>query len=117
MPKFMFVYRESSAQPEDVSPEEMQKVFQSWMDWINSAMEAGWMVEAGDALKPEVKMVSAGMTITDGPFPESKELVGGYSMVEAADIEAAAKLTEGCPVFEVGGRVEVRELMNVSPQE
>jgi hypothetical protein len=111
MPKFMFVYREPPMDPADVAPEEMQQVLQSWMSWIGNAVKAGWMVEAGDALKPEVKMVAAGESITDGPFPESKELIGGYSMVEAADLEAAAKLTKGCPAFEVGGRVEVRELM------
>jgi hypothetical protein len=116
MPKFMFVYREGSGNPTDpseVSPEEMQVVMQAWMDWIKGGMEAGWMVEGGDALKPQGKVVHPDSSITDGPFAESKELVGGYSMVEAESLDAAVALTHGCPMFAAGGTVEVRELVGV----
>jgi hypothetical protein len=113
MAKFMFVYRESGSDKTEVSPEQMQQVMQQWMTWIKGAMEAGWMVEPGDALKGEGKVVRGDMMITDGPFAESKELVGGFSMVEAADLDTATKLAEGCPSLSVGGSVEVRELMNV----
>ncbi|QEG24167.1 YciI family protein [Mariniblastus fucicola] len=117
MAKFMFVYRESEFDSENASPEEMQTVFQNWMTWIKGGMEAGWMVAPGDALKPEGKVVKSGEVVTDGPFTESKELIGGYSLVEAADLDAASKLTKGCPVFEVGGCVEVRELMDIPAPE
>lgn len=118
MAKFMFVYRDSSdADQADVSPEVMQQVIEQWMTWIQGAMEAGWMVEPGDALKGEGKVVRGDMVITDGPFAESKELVGGYSMVEAADLAAAAALAEGCPSLSVGGSVEVRELADIAPPE
>lgn len=112
MPKFMFVYRDP-ADMQQPSPEEMQKAMQAWMSWIKGGMEAGWMVAAGDALHPTGQVVNADGTVTDGPFTESKELVGGYSLVQADDLSAASKLTKGCPIFEIGGRVEVRELMNV----
>lgn len=117
MAKFMFVYRDNPADQADVSPEEMQQVFQQWMVWIQRAMEAGWMVEPGDALKEEGKVVRGDMVITDGPFAESKEFVGGYSVVEAANIDAATALTEGCPALAAGGSVEVRELANVELPE
>ena len=117
MAKFMFVYRDAASDQAEVSPEEMQKVFQEWMTWIKGAMEAGWMVEPGDALKEGGKVVRGKMVVTDGPFAESKEFVGGYSIVEAEDIDAATTLTEGCPSLSVGGCVEVRELANVSLPE
>jgi len=117
MPKFMFIYREPAERAGDPSPEEMQQVMKTWMDWIGKGVQAGWMSEAGDALKPHSRVVKAGGAITDGPFAESKELVGGFSMVEAVDIDAAAKLTEGCPIFAVGGAVEVRELANVGTDD
>lgn len=114
MPKFMFVYREAKEQPPtQPSPEQMQQSMQSWLDWIKGGMEAGWITNPGDALKPESRIVHSDASIIDGPFAESKELVGGYSVVEAKDIDHAAKLTEGCPIFAVGGKVEVRPLMNV----
>ena len=117
MAKFMFVYREPKMDMSSVSPEEMQQVMQKWMTWIKGAMDSGWMVEAGDALQPQGKVVKGDSVVTDGPFAESKELVGGYSMVEATDLDAAAKLAEGCPALSVGGSVEVRELMHVQIPE
>ncbi|MFK7819021.1 MAG: YciI family protein [Planctomycetaceae bacterium] len=113
MAKFMFVYRNSEeAEREEMSPEQMQQVLQHWMNWIQGGMEAGWMIDGGDALLPVGKVVRADGTITDGPFVESKELVGGFSIVQADSVEEAAKLTENCPIFVAGGNVEVRQLMN-----
>jgi len=48
--------------------------------------------------------------ITDGPFAEAKDVVGGYGIIAAKDINAAAELAKGCPIYEMGGYVEVREL-------
>lgn len=120
MPKFMFVYRDSSENNDsDISPEEMQKILQVWGDWIQGGMEAGWLIDGGDALTPEGRVVNADLTVTDGPFAESKELVGGYSMVEAADFDAACELAKTCPMPAAGGRVEIRMLANVgtAPEE
>lgn len=95
---------------ENISPEQMQQVMQLWMDWIQEGTEAGWMIDGGDALKPSGAIVNADLSITDGPFAESKELVGGYSMVQAADLAAAIEIAKGSPMPKSGGTVEVREL-------
>lgn len=116
MPKFMFVYRGGHEGTEEASPEQMQQVMQMWMDWIQGGMEAGWMLDGGDGLKPEGAVVSPDLSVTDGPFAESKELVGGYSMVQAADLTAAIELAKDSPMTKSGGTVEVRELANVGKQ-
>ena len=51
--------------------------------------------------------------MTDGPFAEAKDLVGGYTLVQANDLAQAAELTSGCPIFDVGGSVEVRPIMKM----
>jgi hypothetical protein len=51
--------------------------------------------------------------VTDGPFAEVKDLVGGYSLIEAKDLAEAAELSKGCPVFERNGFVEVRPIMKM----
>ena len=117
MPRFMFVYRGGHEPTKDSSPEQMQQVMQMWMDWIHSGMEAGWMLDGGDALKPGGAVVNADLSITDGPFAESKELVGGYSMVEAPDLAAAVELAKGSPMPKSGGTVEVRELPDMGQPE
>ena len=117
MPKFMFVYRGGGGHPSDMSPEQMHQVMQAWMSWIQVGMEAGWMLDGGDALTPEGKVIQADGTVTDGPFAESKEFVGGYSMVQAKTLDDATKLTKDCPIFAAGGFVEVRQLANVGQPE
>jgi hypothetical protein len=111
MAKFLFVYRGDKAAHGTMSPEEMQQILQKWNTWIGEALRAGWMLDAGDALKQEGRVVKARKVVTDGPFVEAKEIVGGYSIVQAETIDAAAELTEGCPVFLRGGSVEVRPLL------
>jgi hypothetical protein len=67
------------------------------------------MLDPGDALQLDGKVVTA-KVVTDGPFVESKEVVGGFSIVQADTMDAAANLAKGCPGLQIGGSVEVREL-------
>lgn len=112
MNKFLFIYRGDDEK--DLSPEEMQGVMQQWMEWIGKAMEDGWMVAPGDALIPEGRVVRSDKSITDGPFAESKEVVGGYSIIQAESLEAASELAKDCPGLLNGGSVEIRQLAMVA---
>jgi hypothetical protein len=116
MARFLFVYRGSGDAHAKMSPEEMQRHMQEWGTWIREALQQGWMVDPGDALTPEGRVVSAKKVVTDGPFVESKEIVGGYSIVTANTIDAAAELAKGCPGLLVGGKVEVRTLAGLAAQ-
>ncbi|HEX4591126.1 MAG TPA: YciI family protein [Gemmataceae bacterium] len=109
MAKFLFVYRGNPGAYATMTPEEMQQHNQKWGAWIGQAMQQGWMVDPGDALTPEGRVVTA-KVVTDGPFMESKEVLGGYSVVQAESITAAAQLARGCPGLSLGGIVEVRPL-------
>lgn len=117
MAKFMFVYRGGDHDMETASPDQIQQMMQMWMEWIQGGVDAGWMLDSGDALKPTGAVVNADLSVTDGPFAESKELVGGYSMIEAPDLAAAVEIAKGSPMQKSGGMVEVRELANVGKPE
>ena len=108
MAKFLFVYRSGKDSRGTMTPEEMQQILQKWRTWIADGLQKGWMLDAGDALKKEGRVVRAGQVVTDGPFVESKEIVGGFSIVQADALGAAAELANGCPVLLRGGTVEVR---------
>jgi hypothetical protein len=110
MAKFLFVYRSSRDSRSSMTPEEMQRILQKWQTWIAEGFEKGWMLDAGDGLRQEGRVVNAQQLITDGPFVESKEIVGGFSIVQAETLDAAAELARGCPVLMRGGTVEVRPL-------
>src|SRR6266851_3495751 len=116
MANFLFVYRGGNETEAKMTPDEMQKIMQKWNDWIGSGFQKGWLLDAGDALTPEGRVVNPKNVVTDGPFVESKEIVGGYSVVKADSLDAAAELAKGCPVLITGGRVEVRPLAGLAPK-
>ena len=118
MSKFLFIYRDpvEKTGPE-LSPEEMQAHMKQWWDWLGSGQEAGWVVEMGDPLTPDGRVIRADQSVTDGPYAESKELVGGYSIIQAASFDEACEHAKGCPIYTTGGNVEVREIADIAPPE
>lgn len=108
MAKFLFVYRNSSEQPAEApSPEQMQAAMAEWGKWFQKIGAA--VVDGGDGLMPNGKVIKEG-AVTDGPFIEAKELVGGYSIIQAESYDEATELAQGCPVIANGGTVEIRQL-------
>jgi len=88
----------------------MQRSLQKWGTWIQGLAQAG-KFKAGEPLERGGKVVAgAKKLVTDGPFVESKEIVGGYLIVSAASLDEAAAMSKGCPILEEGGSVEVRQI-------
>ena len=109
MKEFMMIFR-SEQRVERPSPEDMQAQVKVWQDWIGGIAAQGKFVGT-NALGMESKIVRKGAPITDGPYMELKEMVGGYIIVKAENIDDAIKLSEGCPTLGYGGSVEVRDVM------
>jgi len=95
------------------SPEQMQSMIKQWQDWIGGIASQGKFV-ATNALGFEGKTLHSDKTITDGPYTELKEIVGGYLICKANSIDEAIELANGCPVLLTGGKVEVRDVMVIS---
>jgi hypothetical protein len=116
MANFLFLYRGNTDAHSKMSPEQIQDNMQKWGTWIRQALQQGWMTDPGDALTGEGRVVNAKKLVTDGPFVEAKECIGGYSIVKADSIAAAAELAKGCPGLLTGGTVEVRPLAGLAAQ-
>lgn len=114
MEKFMLIFHGGSdVAPEMKSPEAMQNHMQKWFAWIEKLQKEG-RYESGEALLPHEKFVSGpNKLVTDGPFAESKELVGGYFIVLAKDLDDAVKLTNDYPDFIFNGKVQVRPVQKI----
>jgi hypothetical protein len=111
MSEFVFLYRGGAR---DRSPEQMQQMMQKWMNWMKDLGAKGHIKDRGQPLERSGKLVQGKLkTVTDGPFAETKDVVGGYSLIEAADLSQAVELSKGCPIFEVDGAVEVRPVMKM----
>ncbi|MDY7105095.1 MAG: YciI family protein [Actinomycetota bacterium] len=97
------------------TPEEAAE-FQQWMDYTQEMVEAGVMVGGEALLGPEsatTVRVRDGKTLTtDGPFAETKEVLGGYYVIDVADLDAAIEWAAKVPVSDRGS-VEVRPIMEM----
>ncbi|HVT08546.1 MAG TPA: YciI family protein [Polyangia bacterium] len=111
MSQFVFLYRGGMSGNE--SPAEMQQQMQRWMTWLKDLGQKGFVKDPGQPLERGGKLVSGKQKlVTDGPFAE-KDLVSGFTLVEAKDLAQATELSMGCPVFLYGGAVEVRPIMKM----
>jgi hypothetical protein len=108
----MFLFRGGET---PASPEGMQSQMQKWMAWIERLRTQGTYV-AGEPLERVGKVLrSPNKVITDGPFAEGKEVVGGYFIIRAESLNQAAETAKDCPIFESGGSVEVRAIRVINP--
>lgn len=98
----------------DLSADQLQRQIERYMRWIEKLRSEGQFV-AGEPLAETGKVLSGknGSTVTDGPFAESKEEVGGYFIIRARDLDSAVELSKGCPIFANNGTVEVRPIQQV----
>jgi len=110
MKDYLFVFRNDFTSAPSGSPEEMQAMTQKWMDWIGSIAAKNKLTDRGNALSSVGKVLRPDNTITNGPYTEIKELIGGYTLVNAESIDEATELAKGCPILSLGGNVEVREI-------
>lgn len=111
MKDFMMLFRSEPNPNMQPTPSEIEAEIKEWMDWIGGIGAQDKLKHPGEALGFEGKTVHADGTITDGPYTELKEIVGGFIIVSTTDLDDALKLTKGCPALSNGGKVEVREVM------
>lgn len=113
MSEFTYLFRNGAPASSPASPEQMQQTMNKWMAWFKELGAKGHLKEMGHPLEPSGKTVT-GKTVNDGPFAEAKDLVGGFSIIEAKDLAEAAEIAKGCPILEVGGSVEVRPVQKMN---
>ena len=99
-----------------LSPEQMQHLSDQWMAWFNRLKDQGKAV-AGNPLEPEGKIVSGkNRVVSDGPFAESKEAIGGYFLLKVDTLDEAVAIAQECPGLAYEGiRVEVRPVAGECP--
>ena len=111
MSQFIYLYREATTP----SPQEMQVRMQKWLAWFKDLEEKGHLANYGHPLNRTDGAVVRDKkgTLTDGPYAETKDIVIGFSVIEAQDLDHAIKLASSCPLLESGGLVEVRPVLKV----
>lgn len=114
MSNFLYLFRGGDENFNSLSQEEKQAHMEVWATWMGGLGAEGRLID-GLPLNAEGKVVkNKGEVITDGPFIEGAEMVGGYLIVSAKDLDEAVEISKGCPIFDYeGSTVEVREIMSM----
>ncbi len=113
MEKFMLIFHGGVPAETQPSAEEMQTNMAKWMAWIDKLAKAGKYV-SGEPLIPGGKLIKGSAKgVTDGPYAEGKEVVGGFFIINAADYDEAVALCEDYPDYAQGGSIQVRQVMKM----
>ena len=111
MEKYMFLFR--GGDPSQLSPQEQEEQMQKWLAWADKLQKENRYL-AGEPLLPGGKTVAGTKkSVTDGPFAESKEVIGGFFIIHAKNLDEAVQMAKECPDYDLGGSVEVREVMKL----
>jgi hypothetical protein len=114
---FLLLFRNAGPDVhEHLSSEQRAQLTKQWNDWYDGLATAG-KVEHGRPLGLGGRVVSGarGERVTDGPYAEAKEVVGGYFFLRVANLDEATEIAKGCPGLPLGLTVEVRPVVDASP--
>lgn len=112
MSEFVFLFRATEADQREAmgTPERAQKSLEAWLAWIRNLEAKGHLKDRGRPLEVAGKVVRGGkkLVVTDGPYAEAKDLLLGFIVIEARDLEEAVALAADNPMVVGGGSVEIR---------
>lgn len=113
MAQFILILQEDPAEWADLSAEEMQAIIEEYRAWTTK-LEAKGLWVGGNKLKDEGGLQIIGgdaeARVVDGPYTESKEVIGGYILIEADDYDQATAIAKDCPHLKYGLRIDLREI-------
>ena len=84
------------------------------MNWLGSIAAQNKLADKGNTLLPiqgSAKTVKPNNVVTDGPYCEIKEFFSGYIVVKTETIDESVEIAKGNPIFEIGGNIEIREVL------
>ena len=115
MTRYMLALHDDPAAFEDLSPEQMQQVVEKYNEWAGRLAQAGRMA-GGEKLRDEpgrvVRREGDGTSVKDGPYSETKEVLGGFFLINAESYEDAVAVCQDCPHLDYGGTIEIRKVEN-----
>jgi hypothetical protein len=116
MPRYMLLLQKTDVDFSQFSPEQIQGVTQDYMNWRNKVASDGREI-GGDKLADEggkqLVMEDGKLRITDGPYAEVKEILGGYFSISADSYDDAVELSKDCPHLKYGGQINIRQIQEM----
>ena len=112
MKEFVMIFRSEPRLEGQVSPQVLQEMMQAWQKWMGGIAAQGKLASNGNRLGTDGRSVKPGNVVTNGPYVEIKEMVGGFIIVRAESFDEAAEMAKGCPLIVASaGTVEIRDIV------
>jgi hypothetical protein len=111
MSEFVFLFRSTESEHLEHmgTPQRAQQSMQAWLAWVRELEAKGHLKSAGQPLERTGKMIwGSKKVVVDGPYLEAKDLVLGFMVIQAQDLDQAVDLGAGCPILDGFGSVEIR---------
>jgi hypothetical protein len=112
MAKYLLLLRGDGHGLDNLSPEEIQNLIRRYSTWRDNLQKSGKYV-ASDKLRDHqgkvLRKENSKVVVMDGPYTETKEILGGYFAIEAGSYDEAIEITRDCPHFDFGS-IEIREI-------
>lgn len=109
MNEFLLIFRRDflskDSQP---SPEQIQASIKPWQDWLGNIAAQDKLARPLQRWDAAGRIVKHNKSVTNGPYAEIKEAIGGLIIIKAADYDEAAEIAKDCPILQLGGNVEIR---------
>ena len=113
MSQFMLLLYDNPASFANVTPEQIQTIIEEYRAWAGKLGQEGRLA-GGEKLKDEggkvMRLEKAQVKVVDGPYVETKEVIGGYFIVKAANYAEAVEIAKSCPHMKYGAKMDVREV-------
>ena len=117
MKQFLLLLHENGEQLSELSPKEMQELADAHMNWANKLAEEGHLISGDGLQETGVLITGKDNVVKDGPYLESKEIIGGYYLLQADNLEKIIELAKECPTHHYGGTTEIRSIMEMEDYE
>ncbi|WP_179367614.1 YciI family protein [Winogradskyella forsetii] len=111
MKKYLLLLHEDIEKMQKLSPKEMEELANSHMAWAEKLGESGHLISGEGLEENSVQISGKDSVVKDGTFLESKEMIGGYYLLQAKDLKTVIELAKGCPCHLWGGTTEIRPIM------
>jgi hypothetical protein len=112
MPRYLLLLHDPGTMPEGIGPQEIQAIIQRYVDWRKKVETAGHAVmghKLRDGEGRVMKSANGRVSVTDGPYAEAREVVGGLFVVDADSYDQVQALCADCPHLDFG-TIEIREI-------
>lgn len=110
MKDYLLIFRGGMDMP-TASPDDIQESMMKWKVWMDHLASEGKLTGGHRLTDKGVVLTGEQKKMTDGPYAEGKEIVGGYLAIKAQDFDSAVEIARGCPIFHYNGITEVREIL------